>query len=472
MGDSLNLEAFTQQAPIRLESNDYLTRQEHLESNARSYPRRIPLALKKAQGIYLQDTTGQLFIDCLAGAGTLVLGHNHPNTVAAMRKVLDSGMPLHTLDLTTPVKDRFINDLFSVLPPELSERARIQFCSPSGADAIEAALKLVKTATGRRGIFAFSGGYHGMTHGALALMGNLGPKRPISGLMPEVHFLPFPYDYRCPFGLGGEQGIDASLNYIRHLLTDPESGVPTPAAIVVEAVQGEGGVIPAPLRWLQGLRELTRERHVPLIIDEVQTGIGRTGRLFAFEHAGILPDVLVLSKAIGGGLPLSVVVYDAELDRWEPGAHAGTFRGNQLAMAAGSATLTTIVREHLATHAQHMGDRLRQQLVALQTHYPALGEVRGLGLMLGVEIVNPHDEPDPRGCFPADSGMAQRIQRHCLNNGVIVELGGRFGSTVRFLPPLIISEQEVDQVARSFASAVEAAHADRRLRDRLVRSVG
>ncbi|MBX8544345.1 diaminobutyrate--2-oxoglutarate transaminase [Pseudomonas cichorii] len=452
---TFTLEQFRQQAPRQLNTNEYLQRQAARESNARSYPRRIPLALQEAHGLYVRDTQGQLFMDCLAGAGTLALGHNHPVAIEAMRQTLDSGLPLHTLDLTTPVKDRFVEDLFAALPENFARHARIQFCGPTGADGIEAALKLARIATGRKPIMSFSGGYHGMTLGTLSLMGNLGPKQALGSLMAGVQFLPYPYDYRCPFGIGGEAGIDAGLHFIEQLLGDPESGVLPPAAIVVEVVQGEGGVIPAPIRWLQGLRQLTRKHGVALIIDEVQTGIGRTGKLFAFEHAGIEPDILVLSKAIGGGLPLSVVVYREELDTWKPGSHAGTFRGNQMAMAAGAATLRHIISENLPGHADVMGQRLMSSLRQLQSDYPCLGQVRGRGLMVGVEIVS--DTPDDSRVPAADTALAQAIQRQCLHLGVILELGGRHGAVVRFLPPLIIQAEEIDVLVEVFQVALDKA---------------
>ncbi|MBX8539037.1 diaminobutyrate--2-oxoglutarate transaminase [Pseudomonas cichorii] len=452
---TFTLEQFRQQAPRQLNTNEYLQRQAARESNARSYPRRIPLALQEAHGLYVRDTQGQLFMDCLAGAGTLALGHNHPVAIEAMRQTLDSGLPLHTLDLTTPVKDRFVEDLFAALPENFARHARIQFCGPTGADGIEAALKLARIATGRKPIMSFSGGYHGMTLGTLSLMGNLGPKQALGSLMADVQFLPYPYDYRCPFGIGGEAGIDAGLHFIEQLLGDPESGVLPPAAIVVEVVQGEGGVIPAPVRWLQGLRQLTRKHGVALIIDEVQTGIGRTGKLFAFEHAGIEPDILVLSKAIGGGLPLSVVVYREELDTWKPGSHAGTFRGNQMAMAAGAATLRHIISENLPGHADVMGQRLMSSLRQLQSDYPCLGQVRGRGLMVGVEIVS--DTPGDSRVPAADTALAQAIQRQCLHLGVILELGGRHGAVVRFLPPLIIQAEEIDVLVGVFQVALDKA---------------
>ncbi len=264
-----------------------LLRQQQQESNARSYPRRIPLALKRARGIHVEDVEGRQFIDCLAGAGTLALGHNHPVVVEAIQRVLADELPLHTLDLTTPVKDQFVQDLFAVLPESLRRDAKIQFCGPTGTDAVEAALKLVRTATGRSTVLAFQGGYHGMTQGALSLMGSLGPKKALGALLSSgVQFMPYPYDYRCPFGLGGEAGVRANLHYLENLLLDPEAGVQLPAAVILEVVQGEGGVIPADIEWLRGVRRITEKAGVALIVDEIQSGFARTGRMFAFEHAG------------------------------------------------------------------------------------------------------------------------------------------------------------------------------------------
>ncbi len=438
-------------------SRSYLERQARRESNARTYPRRLPLVISEARGIYIKDIDGRLYLDCLCGAGTLALGHNHPVAVEAIQSLLAEKRPLHTLDLTTPIKDRFVEELFASLPPAFARKARIQFCGPSGADAVEAALKLVKTATGRRSLLAFHGAYHGMTHGSLGLTGNLKPKQAIGGLMADVHFLPYPYDYRCPFGLGGEAGHRTGSRYIRHTLDDPESGIVPPAGLIMEIVQGEGGVIPAPDEWVQEIRGITQERQIPLIVDEVQTGLGRTGRLFAFEHAGIIPDVLVLSKAIGGSLPLAVVVYDAAFDRWAPGAHAGTFRGNQMAMAAGAATLRYILENHLADHARLMGERLLAHLRETQRHARCIGDVRGRGLMIGVEIVDANQPPDARGSYPAHPALAGKIQAECLKRGLILELGGRHDSVVRFLPPLIVTVQQVDTIAAIFDEAVQAA---------------
>lgn len=455
------LAAIPAETLYQFDESPLLARQSRQESNARSYPRRIPLALKRASGIHVEDVEGRRFIDCLAGAGTLALGHNHPVVIAAIRQVLADELPLLTLDLTTPVKDQFVQDLFGLLPEALAAEAKIQFCGPTGTDAVEAALKLVRSATGRSTVLSFQGGYHGMSQGALSLMGSLGPKRPLAGLLNNgVQFLPFPYDYRCPFGLGGVEGVKVNLHYLENLLNDPEAGVALPAAVIVEAVQGEGGVIPADLDWLRGVRRITEKAGVALIVDEIQSGFGRTGKMFAFEHAGIIPDVVVMSKAIGGSLPLAVMVYRDWLDTWQPGAHAGTFRGNQMAMATGSAVMRYLKEQRLPEHAAAMGERLREHLLILQRDYPQLGDVRGRGLMLGVELVDPAGAPDAQGHPPQHARLAPLVQRECLKRGLILELGGRHGSVVRFLPPLIISAAQIDQVADIFGKAVAAAVAE------------
>ena len=233
--------------------------------------------------------------------------------------------------------------------------------------------------------------------------------------------------------------------------------MPLPAAVILEVVQGEGGVIPADIEWLKGVRRITEQAGVALIVDEIQSGFARTGRMFAFEHAGIIPDVVTLSKAIGGSLPLAVVVYRDWLDTWKPGAHAGTFRGNQMAMAAGSAVIDYLVEHRLAEHAEAMGQRLRQHLQQLQRDYPQLGDIRGRGLMLGVELVDPQGHRDALGHPAANRELAAKVQRECLKRGLILELGGRHGAVVRFLPPLIISGEQIDEVAQRFAEALIAA---------------
>ncbi|WP_275560900.1 diaminobutyrate--2-oxoglutarate transaminase family protein [Streptomyces sp. 5-6(2022)] len=362
-----------------------LRRQALRESAARTYARALPMVPVRARGMTVEGADGRRYLDCLSGAGALALGHNHPVVLDAIRAVLDAEAPLQVLDLATPVKDAFTDELFATLPPGLAAHARVQFCGPAGTDAVEAALKLVRTATGRDGLLAFSGAYHGMTAGALAASGGA----PSSG----VTRLPFPYDYRCPFGVGGAHGAELSARWTEKMLDDPKGGVPDPAGMILEPVQGEGGVIPAPDGWLRRMRDITAARSIPLVADEVQTGVGRTGAFWAVDHSGVVPDAMVLSKAIGGGLPLAVVVYHEDLDVWPRGAHAGTFRGNQLAMAAGAATLAYVRDNNLAEHAATVGTRMLDRLRQFATGRRWIGDVRGRGLMIGVELVDPEGGP-------------------------------------------------------------------------------
>ncbi|MFF1745251.1 diaminobutyrate--2-oxoglutarate transaminase family protein [Streptomyces mirabilis] len=428
-----------------------LRRQSARESAARTYARALPIVPVRARGLTIEGADGRRYLDCLSGAGTLALGHNHPVVLEAIRKVLDSGAPLHVLDLATPVKDAFTTELFRTLPPEFAARARVQFCGPAGTDAVEAAFKLVRAATGRTGMLAFTGAYHGMTAGALEASGGATEVR--------VARLPYPQDYRCPFGIGGERGAELAARWTESLLDDTKSGVPRPAGMILEPVQGEGGVIPAPDDWMRRMREITAARSIPLIADEVQTGVGRTGAFWAVEHSGITPDVMVLSKAIGGSLPLAVVVYRDDLDVWQPGAHAGTFRGNQLAMAAGTATLAYVRENGLAERAATLGSRMLTQLRGLAAEFPCIGDVRGRGLMIGVELVDPETALDTTidGPRPAAPELAAAVQRECLRRGLIVELGGRRASVVRLLPPLTISDEQATAVLDRLADAVAAA---------------
>ncbi|MEU5581556.1 diaminobutyrate--2-oxoglutarate transaminase family protein [Streptomyces huasconensis] len=474
-----------------------LRRQAARESAARTYARALPIVPVRARGMTIEGADGRRYLDCLSGAGTLALGHNHPVVLEAIRKVLDSGAPLHILDLATPVKDAFTTELFSTLPRGLAERARIQFCGPAGTDAVEAALKLVRAATGRDGMLAFTGAYHGMTAGALEVSGGARDVR--------VARLPYPQDYRCPFGLGGPRGAELSARWTESLLDDTKSGVPAPAGMIVEPVQGEGGVLPAPDAWLRRMRDITEARGIPLIADEVQTGVGRTGAFWAVEHSGVVPDVMVLSKAIGGSLPLAVVIYRDDLDVWPPGAHAGTFRGNQLAMAAGAATLAYVRENGLAERAATLGARMITQLRSLTGAHPCIGEVRGRGLMIGVELVESEEwggSGGPGGSgesvglgasagAPGEAGaagtvetsgasgaagrlpaatrprppapqLAAAVQRECLRRGLIVELGGRHSSVVRLLPPLTITDEQaaavLDRLADALTTAARAHH--------------
>lgn len=432
----------------------FIGRQNDTESSARSYPRKFPFALNKAKGSWVEDVEGNRYLDFLCGAGTLVLGHNDDEIKEAMINLISSDAPLHTLDLTTPVKDKYVETIISVLPQQMQGNVKIQFCSPSGTDATDAAIKLCKTATGRGTVIAFSGGYHGMGHGAMALTGNLNAKSKVQNLMPGVQFMPYPYSYRCPFGLGGEAGARACSAYFERVLKDPESGITKPAAVIIEPIQGEGGVIPAPAEFLQTVRRVTKELDIPLIVDEIQCGIGRSGQMFAFEESGIIPDVILMSKAIGGSQPMSVVVYNKDLDKWTAGAHAGTFRGNQLAMAAGTVVLKRVSNPAFLSEVRRKGERIKKGLEELRKDVKIIGDIRGRGLMLGIEFVNPNGEKDIMGHPEASGSIAAEVQKRCFENHLVMEKGGRNGSTMRCLCALTVTDDEITTMLDIFSRVV------------------
>ena len=331
---------------------------------------------------------------------------------------------------------------------------KIQFCSPSGTDATDAAIKLCKTATGRGSVIAFSGGYHGMGHGALSLTGNLNAKTKVQNLMPGVQFMPYPNSYRCPFGLGGEAGTDAACAYFERMLKDPESGVTKPAAVIIEPIQGEGGVIPAPRKFLQTIRRVTKELDIPMIVDEIQCGVGRSGQMFAFEDSGIIPDVILMSKAIGGSQPMSVVIYNKNLDKWTAGAHAGTFRGNQLAMAAGTVVLKRVSDPEFLAAVREKGVHIHEAMNALRKEVSIIGDVRGRGLMMGIEFIDPDGPKDVMG-HPEPSGtIAAEVQKRCFEHKLIMEKGGRNGSVMRCLCALNVSMEDIDTMIGIFSSVV------------------
>jgi diaminobutyrate-2-oxoglutarate transaminase len=425
-----------------------LERQAERESNARTYPRRLPIGIARAAGSYVEDVDGNVFIDFLTGAGTLALGHNHPEVVEAVERQLRT--LCHGLDFPTELKDEFVSLQLSLLPEGMRDEMKIQFCGPAGANAVDAALKLCKTATNRGDVIAFQGAFHGSTHSAMAVTGLVSQKAPVANYMHGVHFFPYPYSFRSPIPVGDGSCGEACLHYFESVLTDPNGGVPLPAAVIMEIVQAEGGVIAAPTEFVRGVRRVTEELDVPLIVDEIQTGCGRTGTWFAFEHHGVTPDVVLASKALGGiGMPIAVVFYNKRLDVWAPGAHTGTFRGFQPAFAAGIAAAQIIQRDRILDNVREQGAYALARFAELEAAYDFVGEVRGLGLMLGMEIVDPATG-DP------DSELALAIQRTALENGLILELGGRGDSVVRVLPPLNVSRATLDQALDVLEAAFAA----------------
>lgn len=433
----------------------YITRQDSTESNARSYPRKFPFALVKAKGSWVEDIEGNKYLDFLCGAGTLALGHNDDEINKAMVELIQSDFPLHTLDLTTPVKDEFVQTVISHLPKELAENCKIQFCSPSGTDATDAALKLCKTATGRQNVIAFQGGFHGMGHGALSCTGNLGAKNKVQGLIPGVQHFPYP-NFRSAFGLTGDADTDACCAYFENTLKDPESGITKPAAVILEPIQGEGGVNPAPVKFLQTVRRVTQELDIPMIVDEIQCGMGRSGKLFAFEYAGIVPDVILVSKAIGGSQPLSIVIYNKKLDTWQPGAHTGTFRGNQLAMKAGTIVLNRVTKPDFLNDVVRKGEKIMTRMNEIKSKVSIIGDVRGKGLMIGCEFVNPKGTPNANGILPRNGEAAAKVQKLCFENKLVMEKGGRDGSVMRCLCALTVTDDEIDTAMNIFEKAVLA----------------
>jgi 2,4-diaminobutyrate 4-transaminase len=429
-----------------------LARQEKRESNARTYPRHFPFAVAEASGSYIRDLDGNVFIDFLTGAGVLSLGHNHPELVAAATEQM--GIFTHGLDMPTPAKDAFTEAQLSMLPVGMRDRMKIQFCGPTGANAVDAALKLCKTATGRGGIVSFQGGFHGSSHAAMAVTGNVGQKRPITNGMPGVSFFPFSSCSRCPLALDPETCQTNCVSFLERALRDPNGGLELPAAVIMEMVQGEGGVIPARKEFVQRVRRLTRELDIPLVVDEVQTGCGRTGTWFAFEAYDIEPDVIIASKALSGmGLPVAIVLYAEELDTWAPGAHTGTFRGNQLAFAAGTRTIEIIRRDDVLGNVRAREDQIRGRLTEELAGHPAVLEIRGKGLMWGIELTAPGD-----GRTVAE--LAEDVQARALRSGLIIELGGRDDCVVRMLPPLNVTAEVVDMALTILLRSVEDAYSD------------
>ncbi len=422
-----------------------LERQAARESNARSYPRNLPIAIHRGLGSYVEDLDGNVFIDFLMSAGVLALGHSHPEVVEAVQEQVP--LLITALDFPTEPKDEFTTVQLSLLPEGMRDRMKIQFCGPAGENAVDAALKLCKTATGRGDVVTFHGGFHGSTHSAMALTGLVSQKRAVTNTVPGVHFFPYPAGRHCALGGDPETTGARCLEYFERALKDPLGGIPLPAAVILEVVQGEGGAVAAPTDFVQGVRRVTHELGIPLIVDEVQCGWGRTGTWWAFEHHGIEPDVIVASKAIGGiGLPSAIILYDETLDVWPPGAHTGTFRGNQLAFVAGSAAARIIQRDGILENVREQGAYALAALQELQREHELVLEARGLGLMLGLEV------QDPAGGNPGP--IARAIQRAAVERGLIIELGGRHDAVLRILPPLNVTRTTLDQALGILAESI------------------
>lgn len=390
-----------------------------LESEVRSYCRSFPAVFTKAQGYKLWDDDNREYIDFFAGAGALNYGHNNRSMKRKLLDYIQQDGVTHSLDMATRAKEQFLKKFHQVILEPRGLAYKVMFPGPTGANTVESALKLARKVTGRSTVFSFTNAFHGMTLGALSVTGNKF-KRQGAGI-PLHHTVSMPYD--------GYLGPDIdTLDYMENYMNDSGSGVSRPAAIIVETVQGEGGINEASNEWLQRLERICRSHEIVLIVDDVQMGCGRTGTFFSFERAGITPDIVCLSKSIGGyGLPMALTLIRPDLDIWEPGEHNGTFRGNNLAFITAAEALDYWSNERFTQEIMAKGKVIRSCLEELVAQYPELqGTARGRGLMQGIAFGIP--------------GMAERLCARAFARGLIMETSGTDSEVAKIMPPLTIDD--------------------------------
>lgn len=407
---------------------------ESLESEVRSYCRGWPAVFDRAQGAWLHDEDGHAYLDFFSGAGALNYGHNNPVLKRALLDYLERDGITHGLDMSTAAKRRFLTTFQDIVlrPRELDYK--VMFPGPTGTNAVEAALKLARKVKGRESIVSFTNAFHGMSLGALAVTGNAF-KRAGAGI-PLVHGTPMPFDHylddRVP-----------DFMWFERLLEDQGSGLNTPAAVIVETVQGEGGINVARPEWLRGLADLCERRDMLLIVDDIQMGCGRTGPFFSFEEAGITPDIVTLSKSIGGyGMPMSLTLFKPELDIWEPGEHNGTFRGNNPAFVTATAALDAYWADgQMEKQTLARGDQVESAMRdILREHRDTKADFRGRGLVWGLEF--------------ADKARAGKVCARAFELGLLLETSGPRSEVVKLLPSLTITPDELDEGLRITARAV------------------
>ena len=394
---------------------------ERRESGVRSYARSMPREFDRAQGAWLHDSSGGRYLDFLAGCSTLNYGHNHPVLKQALLDYIERDGIAHGLDLHTEAKARFLEALEDVVlkPRDLDYRA--MFTGPTGTNAVEAAIKLARKVTGRELVIAFTNGFHGMTLGALACTGNAA-KRGGAGV-PLGHVAHEPYD-----GYFGP-GIDTAA-LLEQRLSDPSSGMDAPAAILVETVQGEGGLNAASPEWLREIARIAKAHGALLIVDDIQAGCGRTGGFFSFEGMGFTPDIVTLAKSLSGmGLPFALTLFRPELDVWSPGEHNGTFRGNNHAFV----TATSAIRhfwtdETFLADLARRGERLGERLDQIARRHGL--STRGRGMMRGIDM--------------GSGEIAEAVTTACFDRGLIIETSGAHDEIVKVLAPLVIDDEALD----------------------------
>jgi len=429
-------------------SQELLAKQSTFETQAVIYPKAFPIAIDSAKGATVRDVDGNLYIDWVSGICVLNLGHNNPFIRSAVQSQLDRIW--HALEIPTEARINFLEKINSVLPGRLKGHAKILF-TVTGGDACEAAISLAKHVTGNNTIVAFGGSYHGIHQGIVSLTSSRHYLKTSHTVRYGVFHLPFPYSYRFPFpDEKREDHGKVILRYLEHLLEDEHSGLDQPAGILVEPIQGEGGYIVPPSDFLPGLREIADRFQIPLIIDEVQTGFGRTGRFWGCEVTGTSPDIMCISKSVGAGLPLSLIAYRTEYDETVPDAfHLGTYRGNPIALAAGAASIDYIKNEGLLERVSKLGERTVNEFTRIAESSEIVGETRGVGFMIGNEIVESKQAKTP------SKDLAVRLRRSMLENGLLMHTCGHFGNVLRFMAPLIISQSLLERGIAIYKKAID-----------------
>jgi 4-aminobutyrate aminotransferase len=404
----------------------------------------------RGEGAYLYDADETAYLDFTSGIGVTNTGHCHPRVVAAVQA--QAARLLHgQMNIVIPPTVAELSRKLNAVTPDSIDSF---FFSNSGAEATEGAVKLARHATRRTNIVVFQGSFHGRTAQTMAMTtSKTGYRAGFQPLPGGIFVTPFPYayQYRQAHGWSEDETVDWALAQLHYLLKAQTAPDET-AALFIEPVLGEGGYVPAPPRFLNALRELCTHYGILLVIDEVQTGFGRTGRLFCYEHADVVPDILVMAKGLGSGVPISGIGASAALmQRWATGAHGGTYGGNALAAAAACATLDVMRDEDLPGNAARMGRRLMDGLRVIQGECPIIGDVRGLGLMIGVEFTR-DGQPD--------KAAAKRVQAVCLEHRLLLLTCGTWENIIRWIPPLIVGEAECDHALHIFAEAVRAVQAE------------
>ncbi|TKH36958.1 diaminobutyrate--2-oxoglutarate transaminase [Paenibacillus polymyxa] len=397
---------------------------ETLESNVRSYCRSFPVVFNKAKNDVLYTEAGEGYIDFFAGAGALNYGHNNDFMKNRLLDYLTSDRIMHGLDMYTTAKQEFMESFSERILQPKGLNYKLQFCGPTGTNAVEAALKLARKVKKRNGVFAFMGGFHGMSLGSLSITSNNSMRESAGVPLNNVTFIP----YNSTFN-----GMDTIL-YMEQLLTDTHSGVEKPAAIILETVQAEGGINIADNEWLRELRQLCDDHDILLIVDDIQVGCGRVGSFFSFERAGIVPDMVVLSKSISGyGLPMSLLLLKPELDIWSPGEHNGTFRGNQLAFVGAKAALEFRDTVGLEAQVKEKEAFVQQYLREHIQKIDPLIEIRGLGLIWGIDVTH------------LGEAFAKEVATLCFSKGLIIERAGRNDTVLKIMPALTISMENLSK---------------------------